>query len=119
MKLYHTSPVALEAAELTPRTRNIRLTEGEDGTAIARFTDYADANPPFVYATDNQSLSLTYAVPKGIRLGNMHGLGGAEILFLDQEAKIGDPTLEGGSIAFIPKTLFRFMTMRANRRTNG
>ncbi|WP_435641981.1 hypothetical protein [Micavibrio aeruginosavorus] len=100
MKLYHSSPVTLEAAELTPRTRNIRLAEREDGTAIARFTDYADTNPPFVYATDNPSLSLTYAVPKGVRLGNMHGLGGAEILFLDQESKIGDPTLEGGIYSF-------------------
>lgn len=100
MKLYHSSPVALDVVELTPRTRNIRLSEGNDGTPVAHFTEYADTNPPFVYATDNQSLSLTYAIPKGVRLGNMHGHGGAEIVFLDRESKIGDPDLRGGIYSF-------------------
>jgi hypothetical protein len=101
MKLYHASPVPIEGGTLTPATKNIQLAQTADGTEIAKFTEYDDKNIPYVFATDNPQLSMTYTVPKGLRLGNMHGRGGAEILFMDQESLIGDPDLQGGMYSLV------------------
>ena len=96
MKLYHASPVPIEGGVLNPTTKNIQLAQTAEGAQIATFTEYNDQNTPYIFATDNPQLSMTYTVPKGLRLGNMHGCGGAEILFMDQESLIGDPDLQGG-----------------------
>ena len=100
MKFYHSTPVPLTGVSLNPTTRNIVPATDGLGKDIALFTEYADQNDPYLFATDNLQLSLTYAVPKGVRLANLHGYGGTEILLLDQESRIGDPDLEGGVYSF-------------------
>lgn len=100
MKFYHASPAPVEGDALNPGTRNIAVVRQADDTCVAQFTEYDDKNAPYLFATDNPQLSMTYTVPKGVRLGNMHGHGGAEILFLDQETVIGDPDLKGGMYSF-------------------
>lgn len=93
--LYHSLPAPPEGDVLRPGTRNVAMVEADDGTLTAHAVEYAPDNVPYLYAADNLQLSATYALPKGIRLGNMHGHGGAEILFIDQESVIGDPDLTG------------------------
>lgn len=51
----------------------------------------------FVFVSDDEQHSLTYAVTKGVRLMNGHvDETGAQFLMLDREAVIGDPLLKGG-----------------------
>ena len=99
-KLYHASPYPVVEDILRPATRNIEFAQSAGGKEIAAFTDYGDTNTPYLFAADNLQLSMTYTIPKGTRLGNMHGHGGSEILFLDQESLIGDPDLKGGVYNF-------------------
>jgi len=68
---------------------------------VARQVPYDDASVPYLYASDSKELSLTYAVTKGVRLGNMSGgKAGIEILFVEREGIIGDPELEGRLYSF-------------------
>lgn len=88
---------------LIPVTRNIAI-NGDSARQVA----YDDNATPYLYAADNRALAATYAVPKGVRLGNMASANKrVELLFVDQESMIGDPDLKGGiysfdSIDFIP-----------------
>lgn len=98
--LYHSLSTPPDGDVLRPGTRNVALIEAADGRVTAHATQYADDNAPYLYAADNLQLSATYTLPKGVRLGNMHGGGGTEILFVDQESVIGDPDLSGGIYSF-------------------
>lgn len=105
-KLYHSTPYPKNGDVLTPATRNVSIRDTGQGK-IAEQIEYADENTPYVYAADNQGLSITYAVTKGVRLGNMTSPAGAEILFVDQESIIGDPELKGGIYAFESGNFFQ------------
>lgn len=98
--LYHSLPTPPDGDILRPGTRNVAMVEAADGSVTAHATAYAENNIPYLYAADNLQLSATYTLPKGIRLGNMHGHGGTEILFVDQESVIGDPDFSGGIYSF-------------------
>lgn len=98
-KFYHASPLPVEGEHLMPGTRNIEIMQADSGKTAA-VVEYNDQNAPYLYATDNPQLSMTYTVPKGVRMGNMHGHGGTEVLFLGPEEAIGDPDLRGGMYSF-------------------
>lgn len=100
MKLYHSNPYPLVGDTLNPTTKNISLVVDAEGNGRAVFKEYDESGAPYIFATDNKQLSMTYTVPKGVRIGNIHGYRGTEILFLDKEGVIGDPELKGGMYSF-------------------
>ncbi|VVN79587.1 hypothetical protein PS691_00986 [Pseudomonas fluorescens] len=72
----------------------------QDQCVVANITNYSDQNTPYLYATPNPLLAMTYTMPKGVRTANCHGLFGTELLFIDKESIIGDPELLGGMYSF-------------------
>ena len=110
VKLYHSTPYPAEDFRvINPGTRNVEINETPDGPVV-HAVPYDENNTPYVYAADNAQLSITYAVHKGVRIGNL-SLSGGEILFVDKESIIGDPKLEGGLFSFESD---RFMQLRIN-----
>ncbi|MBU0800193.1 MAG: hypothetical protein KKA05_04235 [Alphaproteobacteria bacterium] len=99
--LYHASPYPIEGQSLNPATRNVALEHDASGTIIARAVPYDDAGAPYIYAADKEQFAMTYTVSKGVRFGNWPSANGrCEIMFVDQESRIGDPQLTGGIYSF-------------------
>jgi hypothetical protein len=113
MQLYHATPAELAEECLTPRTKNVLM---EENGLAARLTDYSEDNIPYVFASPDKAFSATYAVPKGIRLGNYRGHGGTNLLLVDKESAIGDPDFHGGLYVF-PDTGFIPLHDREGRPT--
>ena len=112
MRLYHATPGRLAEECLTPRTKNVLMEEN----GLARLTDYSEDNTPYVFASPDSAFSATYAVPKGIRLGNYRGHGDTHLLLVDKESAIGDPDFDGGLYIF-PDTGFVPLHDREGRPT--
>lgn len=84
-KLYHASPNPITGNVLEPRSS--RTINGKHGS--------------YLFAADDKAFALTYTVTKGIRLFNATiDETGSQILIVDAEELIGDPTLKGVIYSF-------------------
>lgn len=85
---------------MMPTTRNVSLAETADGTSVAEICAYGDQNIPYVFASSDAMFAMTYAVPRGVRLGNYRGCNRTQIVLVDKESLIGAPAFDGGMFSF-------------------
>jgi hypothetical protein len=87
--LYHSSPMNLENFIQDPILKASDHVQTINGVSDA-----------YIFASNDKQMSLTYTVPKGVRLMNMTLENGSQIMLVDSEKEIGDPTLDGGIFTF-------------------